>query len=161
MKGGHIAGETVVDVLVTPTGETLLEGPRVDTRRPDYNPELHKVRADPLVLIVCPTRELAAQIFDEVRRLSYRSKLLPVCVYGGVPLRQNFQQLSKGCDVLIGTPGRLCDLMSKPHIMSMNRVKYTIVDEADTMLQDDWAEEFGKIMCGGGESNLTLHAILD
>lgn len=98
-------------------------GPRVDTRRDDYNPETHKVRAEPLVVIVCPTRELAQQIFDEARRLSYRSKLRPVCAYGGVPLRYNIQQLSKGCDILIGTPGRLCDLMDRLHLLTMSRVK--------------------------------------
>lgn len=98
-------------------------GPRVDTRAPNYDPEINKVRAEPLVIIVCPTRELAVQIYDEARRLSYRSKLRPVVAYGGFPVRNNIQQLGKGCDILIGTPGRLCDLMDRPHVLSMARVK--------------------------------------
>ena len=98
-------------------------GPRVDTTAYDYNPDRDRVRAEPLVVIVCPTRELAHQIFQEARRISYRSKLLPVCVYGGLPLSFNVQQLSKGCDILIGTPGRLGSLMDKPHLLSMSRVK--------------------------------------
>ena len=114
----------MVPVISTLMGKVdKIGGPRVDTRRADYDPEIHKVRAEPLVVIVCPTRELAQQIFDEARRLSYRSELRPVCTYGGVPLKHNAQQLSKGCDILIGTPGRLCDLMDKPHLLSMSRVK--------------------------------------
>jgi len=98
-------------------------GPRVDTRAADYNPERHKVVAQPLVVIVCPTRELAHQIFNEARRISYRSKLIPACAYGGTPVKYNVMQLQKGCDILIGTPGRIVDLMDKPHVLSMARVK--------------------------------------
>jgi hypothetical protein len=89
-----------------------------------YNPKLHQVRAEPLVVIVVPTRELAIQIFDEARRMCYRSMLRPCVVYGGLPMSITFEELGKGCDVLIATPGRLCDLMDKPHILSMSRVKY-------------------------------------
>lgn len=100
-----------------------IQGPRPDVRAIDYNPDINRVVAEPLVVIVCPTRELAQQIFDEARRLCYRSMLRPVCCYGGVPLRNNIQELGKGCDILIASPGRLCDLMNKPHILSMSRVK--------------------------------------
>lgn len=127
-------------------------GPRVNTRDPNYDPEKHKVRAEPLVVIVCPTRELALQIFDETRRLAYRSKLRPVCCYGGIAVKYNLQQLSKGCDILIGTPGRLMDMLERQHVLSLNRVKFTVIDEADEMLQDsDWEEALTKIMAGGGK----------
>ncbi|KAI5300692.1 hypothetical protein KEM56_002263 [Ascosphaera pollenicola] len=107
------------------------------------------VRAEPLVLIVVPTRELSTQIFDEARRLCYRSMLRPCVVYGGAPVREQRLELQKGCDVLIGTPGRLLDFMEKPHILSLRRVRYTVIDEADEMLQPDWEEEFTKLMSGG------------
>lgn len=110
-----------------------------------------RVRAEPLVVIVVPTRELAQQIFDEARRLCYRSMLRPVCAYGGIPMSSNLQELAKGCDLLIGTPGRLQDLMDKPDILSMKRVKFTVIDEADEMLQGDWEDEMNKIMGGGGK----------
>lgn len=88
-----------------------------------FNPHVDGVRAEPLVLIVAPTRELSTQIFDEARRLCYRSMLRPCVVYGGAPVREQREELQKGCDVLIGTPGRLLDFMDKPHILSLQRVK--------------------------------------
>lgn len=109
-------------------------------------------RAEPLVVIVVPTRELAIQIFDEARRMCYRSMMRPCVAYGGLPMQITREQLGKGCEILIATPGRLCSLMDKPHILSMSRVKYTIIDEADEMLDQDWAEELAKIMSGGGKS---------
>ena len=81
------------------------------------------VRAEPLVLIVVPTRELSTQIFDEARRLCYRSMLRPCVVYGGGPVREQRSELQKGCDILIGTPGRLLDFMAKPHVLTLHRVK--------------------------------------
>ncbi|KAA8645800.1 hypothetical protein EYZ11_011205 [Aspergillus tanneri] len=114
-----------------------------------YDPAVDAVRAEPLVLVVAPTRELSTQIFDEARRLCYRSMLRPCVVYGGAPVRDQRDELQKGCDILIGTPGRLLDFMDKPHILSLRRVKYTIIDEADELLQSDWESDFNKIMSGG------------
>ncbi|KKK21860.1 DEAD-box protein, partial [Aspergillus ochraceoroseus] len=114
-----------------------------------FNPAVDAVRAEPLVLIVAPTRELATQIFDEARRLCYRSMLRPCVVYGGAPVRDQKDELQKGCDILIGTPGRLLDFMDKPHILSLSRIKYTIIDEADELLLSDWESDFNKIMSGG------------
>ena len=82
------------------------------------------VRAEPLILIVAPTRELAVQIFDEARKLCYRSMLRPCVVYGGAPTREQISELRKGCDLLVATPGRLMDFMSRGHLLSLTRVKY-------------------------------------
>ncbi|KAK4543379.1 hypothetical protein LTR36_005522 [Oleoguttula mirabilis] len=126
-----------------------LTAPKPNTSDPSYNPRYNKVRAEPLVVIVVPTRELAMQVFDEARRCCYRSMLRPCVVYGGLPMPMTIDELGKGCDILIATPGRLCDLMDKPQVLTMSRVKYTIIDEADEMLQADWEEELRKIMSGG------------
>lgn len=128
---------------------------QVAANRPNpltYNAITDRVRAEPLVLIVCPTRELACQIFDEARRLCYRTMLRPCVVYGGAPSRNQREELEKGCDVLIATPGRLCDFMNKTNLLSLARLKFTIIDEADEMLQDDWEETMSKIF-GGGDAN--------
>ncbi|KAH1627621.1 hypothetical protein KXX21_001688 [Aspergillus fumigatus] len=114
-----------------------------------FDPSVDAVRAEPLVLIVAPTRELSIQIFDEARRLCYRSMLRPCVVYGGAPVREQREELQKGCDILIGTPGRLLDFMDKPHVLSLRRVKYTIIDEADELLLSDWESDFTRIMSGG------------
>ncbi|KAH7317202.1 P-loop containing nucleoside triphosphate hydrolase protein [Rhexocercosporidium sp. MPI-PUGE-AT-0058] len=109
------------------------------------------VRAEPLVLIVAPCRELATQIFDEARRFCYRSMLRPAVVYGGGPLAEQIRQLEKGCDVLIGTPGRLCDFINRPHLLTLRRLKYMVIDEADEMLNTDWEAELKQIMSGGDQ----------
>ncbi|KAI9800735.1 MAG: hypothetical protein M1833_003151 [Piccolia ochrophora] len=119
-----------------------------------------KVRAEPLIVVVAPTRELATQIFDEARRLCYRSMLRPCVVYGGAPAQQQREELMKGCDVLIGTPGRLCDFMNNPRLLSLSRVKYTIIDEADEMLNQDWEAELKKIMAGGDSSDDADHVFM-
>ena len=110
------------------------------------------VRAEPLVLIVAPCRELATQIFDEARRFCYRSMLRPAVVYGGGPIAEQIRQLEKGCDILIGTPGRLCDFINRPHLLTLRRLKYMVIDEADEMLNTDWEAELKQIMSGGGKS---------
>ncbi|KAF2817475.1 DEAD-domain-containing protein [Mytilinidion resinicola] len=116
-----------------------------------YNPLTDRVRAEPLVLIVCPTRELACQIFDEARRLCYRTMLRPCVAYGGAPSKNQREELEKGCDVLVATPGRLCDFMKQNKLLSLARLKFTVIDEADEMLQDDWEENMSLIL--GGDSN--------
>ena len=82
-----------------------------------------RIRAEPLVLVVAPTRELATQIFDEARRLCYRSMLRPCVIYGGAPTGQQMDELRKGCDVLIATPGRLKDFMGRNNLLSLSRVR--------------------------------------
>lgn len=101
-----------------------LAAPRPNVIGVDFDPKIHGVRAEPLVLVVCPTRELATQIFDDARRLCYRSMLRPCVAYGGVPSRLQREELQKGCDILIGTPGRIIDFMSQGHILSLRHVRY-------------------------------------
>ncbi|KAJ9660954.1 hypothetical protein H2201_006682 [Coniosporium apollinis] len=158
-----LAGTDVVAIAQTGSGKTgayfipilsrlmgkakKLAAPRPNPRT--YDPATDRVRAEPLVLVICPARELAVQIFDEARRLCYRSLLRPAVVYGGVPLRLQLEELGRGCDVLIATPGRLKALMDKPGVLSLNRVKFTIIDEADEMLQEDWEDDMKRILAGG------------
>ncbi|KAK8073769.1 ATP-dependent RNA helicase [Apiospora phragmitis] len=99
------------------------------------------VRAEPLVLIVVPTRELAVQIFNEARKFCYRTMLRPCVAYGGGPLRDQIYQLGKGCDILIASP--------RPNVLTLRRIKYMVIDEADEMLHQDWEAELDKILSGG------------
>ena len=101
---------------------------KLAARRPNlangFNPDVDTVRAEPLILVVAPTRELCCQIFDEARRLCYRSMLRPCVAYGGGPMRQQREELAKGCDILVATPGRLIDFMSRPNVLSLTRVRF-------------------------------------
>ncbi|KAI0975815.1 P-loop containing nucleoside triphosphate hydrolase protein [Xylaria arbuscula] len=110
-----------------------------------------RIRAEPLVVIVAPSRELVIQIFNEARKFCYRTMLRPCVIYGGGPMRDQIENLQRGCDVLIGSPGRLIDLMERGHILSLRRVKYMVIDEADEMLHADWEDEFNKILGGGDQ----------
>ncbi|KAL9114243.1 MAG: hypothetical protein Q9227_001665 [Pyrenula ochraceoflavens] len=127
---------------------------------PGFNPETDSVRAEPLILVVVPTRELCIQIFDEARRLSYRSMLRPCIAYGGAPGGEQKAQLRRGCDILIGTPGRLVDFLSDNSLVSLSRLRYTIIDEADELLNADWSDEIEKLMSGFDSNEDANHRFL-
>ncbi|KAF2674805.1 DEAD/DEAH box RNA helicase [Microthyrium microscopicum] len=113
-------------------------------------------RAEPLIVIITPTRELALQIFDHARRLCYRTMLRPVCIFGGGYKDGEYgqdAQLNKGCDILIATPGRLIDYLNRPQFISMRRLKYAVLDEADELLSGDWEDPITRILFGG-DANL-------
>lgn len=121
------------------------------TQSEDIPRGIDNVKVEPLVLIVVPTRELAVQVFNEARKFCSRTMLRPCVVYGGGHSREQIALLGKGCDVLIGTPGRLKDFVLRPHVLTLRRLKYTVIDEADEMLGDDWRKELDPILSGGGE----------
>ncbi|KAL8387302.1 hypothetical protein RB595_010008 [Gaeumannomyces hyphopodioides] len=126
-----------------------------------YNFDIHgPIRAEPLVVIICPTRELAIQIFNEARKLCYRSMLRPGVVYGGGPFGAQVRQIGKGCDILCATPGRLIHFMDRPELLTLRRVKYMVIDEADEMLQDDWFEDLEKILSGGEQEEGNINYLL-
>jgi ATP-dependent RNA helicase DDX3X len=108
------------------------------------------VAAEPLVLVVVPTRELAVQIFNEARKFCYRTMLRPCVVYGGVSVKEQLRTLSRGCDVLIATPGRLIDFLQRPDSLTLKRLRHLVLDEADELLHDDWQGEISQILTGGG-----------
>ncbi|KZF20464.1 DEAD/DEAH box RNA helicase [Xylona heveae TC161] len=157
------SGKTAAFLIPT-LSKLMGKAKRLAAPRPNvaagFDPRTDAVRAEPLILVVAPSRELATQIFDEARRLCYRSMLRPCVVYGGGPVHEQRIELQKGCDVLIATPGRLCDFMEKPHILSLRRVRYTIIDEADEMLNADWDEELKKIMSGGDTNEDADHVYM-
>ncbi|KAI1002352.1 ATP-dependent RNA helicase ded1 [Podosphaera aphanis] len=118
------------------------------------------VRSEPLVCIVVPSRELATQIFDEARRFCYRSMLRPCVIYGGGPIRDQITQLQKGCDVLIGTPGRLVDFINRPQILTFKRLKFMVIDEADELVGNDWEQEMKTIMSGGDQEEGNINYLM-
>ncbi|XP_010828205.1 PREDICTED: ATP-dependent RNA helicase DDX3X-like [Bison bison bison] len=70
----------------------------------------------PISLVLAPTRELAVQIYEEARKFSYRSRVLPCVVYGGADIGQQIRDLERGCHLLVATPGRLVDMMERGKI---------------------------------------------
>jgi superfamily II DNA/RNA helicase len=93
-----------------------------------------KFGAKPMVLIVIPTRELAIQVTNVFNTTKYNdTEFRTISVYGGTDIRSQIYDLSKGCDIVIATPGRLIDFLDKK-ITNLKRVTYLVLDEADRML---------------------------
>lgn len=119
-----IQGSGKTAAYLIPTINKLM-GKAKKLRAPRPDPATNDLlRAEPLVLIVAPTRELCVQIFDEARKLCYRSMLRPCVIYGGASIRDQLQELGRGCDILITTPGRFIDVVdSRPDSLSLKRVR--------------------------------------
>ena len=85
-------------------------------------------------LVLCPTRELADQVATEIRRLARaQDNFKVVTVYGGVPSRNQIASLENGAHVVVGTPGRVTDLMGRG-VLDIGQLKVLVLDEADRML---------------------------
>ncbi len=89
-------------------------------------------KSRPLALILAPTRELATQIADELDPLMRARKRWAVAVYGGASYNKQVQQIRRGADVLVATPGRLEDMIQQGDV-SLGAVKWVVLDEADRM----------------------------
>ena len=96
-------------------------------------------------LILTPTRELAAQIYDNCITYAKYTKQRSVVIFGGVKQRGQENELKKGCDVLIATPGRLNDLVSQG-IITLDTIEIFVLDEADRMLDMGFIHDVKKIM---------------
>lgn len=83
--------------------------------------------------IVAPTRGLAIQIHHEARKLAHNSSLKTVIVYGGTASTHQRTQVQNGCNILVGTPGRLNDFI-KHGMFDFSNVKFLVFDEADRLL---------------------------
>ena len=96
-------------------------------------------------IILTPTRELAMQVAAEFDSLAENSKLKTVCVYGGQSIDIQIKVLRKGCDVVVGTPGRVIDLMNRG-ILNLDYIEFAVLDEADEMLNMGFVEDIEFIL---------------
>ncbi|KAJ0403835.1 hypothetical protein ATCC90586_000501 [Pythium insidiosum] len=134
MKGADIVGRSK-----TGSGKTLAFGlPIVDKLLTEQSSS-----RDPRALILLPTRELAQQVADEIKRVS--PQLRTINVVGGVSYTLQENQLRRGADILVGTPGRIMDLVDKGSL-SLNQVKVSVLDEADMMLKFGFQEAVETIL---------------
>ena len=102
--------------------------------------------AEPQALIVCPTRELAVQVCEEVFRLGNKMKgLRALPVYGGTPIDRQLRGLRKGAHIVVGTPGRLLDHLKRRSFNPQN-IKTVILDEADRMLDMGFQDEMEELL---------------
>jgi ATP-dependent RNA helicase DeaD len=113
----------------------------------------------PQALILVPTRELAVQVREEVVKLSHGRKIHSVAVYGGKPIRGQIEKLSRGAEVVIGTPGRVLDHMARG-TLKLDDLSTVILDEADRMLDIGFRPDIEKILrrCPRSRQTLLLSA---
>lgn len=97
-------------------------------------------------LILSPTRELCIQITKDLQKFGkYSEGLKIVSVYGGADIRHQMDQIRKGADIIVGTPGRLVDLLSRG-ALNLSKIKWVVLDEADEMLNMGFQEDLHTIL---------------
>lgn len=96
-------------------------------------------------IILAPTRELAVQVAEEMNSFASGRKLKIVPVYGGQSIEQQKRTLNRGVDIVVGTPGRIIDLMNR-QVLKLNNIDYFILDEADEMLNMGFLEDIEEIL---------------
>ena len=102
-------------------------------------------KANPLALILSPTRELTIQIYNEARKFCYLSGARPVVCYGGADIREQLRDLERGCELLVATPGRLVDLIERARVTVASTLILAL-DEADRMLDMGFEPQIRRIV---------------
>ncbi|GAU12604.1 hypothetical protein TSUD_132140, partial [Trifolium subterraneum] len=129
-------GRDMIARARTGTGKTLAFGIPILDKIIKFNAKNGK-RRDPMALVLAPTRELARQVEKEFNEAA--PNLETVCLYGGMPIQQQIHQLGGGVDIVVGTPGRVIDLLKRGSL-KLKDVSYVVLDEADQMLQVGFQE---------------------
>lgn len=99
----------------------------------------------PLALAIAPTRELAVQIKEEAEKIARFRKLRIVACYGGKPISSQADKVRKGVDILVGTPGRIIDLVNRG-VLSLAHARWVVLDEADRMLDIGFRPDVERIL---------------
>lgn len=134
-----MSGRDVIGQSQTGTGKTAAFGIPLLEKIAPADKHLQAV-------ILCPTRELAIQTSEEFRKLlKYRDNIKVLPIYGGQPIDRQIQALKKGCQVIIGTPGRVMDHMSR-RTLKMETVRFVVLDEADEMLDMGFRDDIETIL---------------
>ena len=141
--GPQLDGRDILGIAQTGTGKTAAFG----------LPILHHIlgltgRPAPKTcraLILAPTRELAVQIEQHIRRLAGGARISTALVLGGVSRAAQIRQLGRGVDILIATPGRLTDLVGERHVR-LDEARWVVLDEADRMLDMGFIREVRKLV---------------
>jgi len=137
-----LSGRDVIGVAETGSGKTM--GFAVPCVRAISALPKNERNKGARAVIVSPTRELAMQSYEEIKKLTAVNGLEAVCVYGGVPKHEQRKAL-KTADIVIATPGRLNDLIQEG-FADLSKAKYVVLDEADRMLDKGFEEEIRKII---------------
>lgn len=134
-----LAGKDIFGQSQTGSGKTAAFAiPAIER----VDPELRAVQ----VLILCPTRELACQVADEVHKLAaHKSGVAAVPLYGGASYERQFHELRRGVQIVIGTPGRILDHLERG-TLKLGDLRLVVLDEADRMLDMGFRDDIAKVL---------------
>lgn len=151
-----LAGVDVMGQAQTGTGKTAAFAIPILERL-----ESEAKSAGPQALVLVPTRELAVQVRDEFVKLAEGRRTHIIALYGGKPIRKQTEQLRRGADVIVGTPGRVMDHMQR-HTLSLGNLRVVVLDEADRMLDIGFRPDIERILrdCPKSRQTLLLSATL-
>jgi ATP-dependent RNA helicase RhlE len=138
-----LAGRDVLGIAQTGTGKTAAFALPI-LQQMAAN-KLHPRRFATRALILSPTRELAVQIEQEFRKFGTGLALNTVLVVGGMGRSGQVNRMSRGADIVVGTPGRICDLMSTRNLL-IDQCQFFVLDEADRMLDLGFMPDIRKVV---------------
>lgn len=131
-------GTDIIAQAQTGTGKTAAFGlPLLQLLRPKAG----YVQA----IILVPTRELALQVCEELISFNHEKRLSVTAIYGGASISEQLRRLSRGVDIVVGTPGRVLDHIGRGSL-DLSRIGYMVLDEADEMLNMGFIEDIEQIM---------------
>jgi ATP-dependent RNA helicase DeaD len=144
-----LTGKDVIGQAQTGTGKTAAFGiPAVE----HVNVENRSTQ----VLIMCPTRELALQVKEQITALAkFKKGLLVTAIYGGESYERQFANLKRGTQIVVGTPGRIMDHIEK-QTLKLDNISMVILDEADEMLNMGFREDIEQILSHAPEERQTV-----
>ena len=132
-----LSGADVIGQAQTGTGKTAAFAlPILQNFKPQRQPQ---------ALVLAPTRELALQVADSMTEYGKHMNIRVLAVYGGQPYGPQIGNLKRGVDIVVGTPGRLNDLLERK-VLHLSEIKTVVLDEADEMLNMGFIEEVEKIL---------------
>jgi ATP-dependent RNA helicase DeaD len=109
----------------------------------------------PFAIVLEPTRELAVQVAQEIHKIGKYRNIRVLPVYGGTSIGRQIKTLQQGVNVVVGTPGRVIDLIKRQHL-SLSMIKLVVLDEADEMLDMGFIEDIKTILKATPEERQTL-----
>lgn len=144
-----LEGKDIIGLSQTGTGKTASYGlPLIEK----IDASSSKIQS----IILCPTRELAVQVTDELKKfLKYQENIKCITIYGGQSIDRQIIGLKKGVQIVVGTPGRIMDHMRRKTI-KLDHVKMVVLDEADEMLNMGFEEDIRTILADVPEGHQTL-----
>ncbi|MEW6584305.1 MAG: DEAD/DEAH box helicase [Nitrospirota bacterium] len=144
-----LKGKDIIGQAQTGTGKTAAFGIPIVEQKP-----VEKGK-HPYAIILCPTRELAVQVAQEINRISAAKGVCAIPVYGGQYIEVQLKNLRKGVDVVVGTPGRVIDHIRRKSLV-LKDIRIVVLDEADEMLNMGFIEDIETILREVPEERQTM-----